>query len=165
MRENTNKKQTKLLGDLASSRQQILDLVTQIPPDQQNVPFLGKWCVKDLLAHMIGWDVTNQEAVQEILSGQRPHFFQHYDKDWQSYNDRLVAAYRKEPFEALLADAASSHERLLDFLRALPPEAILEGKYKGETGRTVTIRNLLRAEAADEMKHVAQVRAFLEQTA
>lgn len=88
----------KLLDDLAAARQQILDLVGEVPPDQRDVIFLGQWCIKDLLAHMIGWDATNQRSVREILSGERPFFFQYYDKDWQRYNALLVSTYRREAY-------------------------------------------------------------------
>lgn len=115
----------------------------------------------DLFAHLVGWDFTNLQAVQEIISGQRPSFFKFYDPDWHSYNARLVETYRKEPFDDLLAEAAASHGQLVMFLQALPAAVILQGKSPKEQGRSVTIRNLLRAEAADERKHCAQLQDFL----
>lgn len=163
MRKTRQERQTTLIESLAAARGEILSLAEQVPPERRDAQFLGTWCVKDLLAHLIGWDHTNLQAVQEILAGMRPGFFQFYDKDWQRYNGSLVAAHRREPFDALLADAAASHSKLLVYLRAQPPEAVLEGKYSGETGRTVTIRNLLRAEAVDELRHAAQLREFLAQ--
>src|SRR5512139_3557060 len=87
-----------LITDLIAARQCLLAEIKAMPVEKLDDACIGTWCIKDLLAHLIGWDFTNLKAVQEILTGQRPTFFQHYDKDWQSYNARLVAAYRREPF-------------------------------------------------------------------
>jgi hypothetical protein len=160
MRKTPADHKNALLADLVTARENLLSVVSSLPPGLQDEACIGTWSAKDLVAHLIGWDFTNLQAVKEILAGQRPSCFQYYDHDWQSYNARLVETYRKEPFESLLAAAADSHRQFLSFLQALPPEAILEGKSPKELGRSVTVRNLLRSEAADEGKHCEQVRAF-----
>jgi hypothetical protein len=149
-----------LIDDLIAVRASLLAAVRELPPDCLDEPCIGTWAVKDLLAHLIGWDETNLQAVKDILAGQRPSFFQYYDPDWRSYNASLVKTYRIEPFQTLLAEAAKSHSHLVEFLQSLPAEAILQGKSPREQGRSVTIRNLLRAEAADERKHCIQVQEF-----
>ena len=68
----------------------------ELPPLLHDQVLLGIWTIKDLLAHLIGWDFTNLQAIQQILAGQYPTFFKYYDKDWQSYNARLVLEYRVE---------------------------------------------------------------------
>jgi hypothetical protein len=57
----------------------------------------------------VGWDTTNLQAIQEILAGQYPTFSQYFDRDWQSYNARLVEQYKKDPFAELLAEVERSH--------------------------------------------------------
>jgi len=149
-----------LLEDLLSARQAVLQVVLDLPTERLDEIFLGEWSVKDLLAHLSGWDVANLQAVQEILAGQYPTFFQYYDKDWRSYNARLVKMYKIEPFNALMAEVESSHQALISLLVTLSPDAIMNGKAKSPRGRTVTIRNLLRAETSDERQHAEQVRAW-----
>ena len=150
-----------IISDLIRARQAITSEIKALPAERIEEPCVGFWCLKDLLAHLIGWDFTNLQAVEEILGRQRPTFFQYYDKDWQSYNARLVAAYRKEPFDALLADAKNSHHQLVTFLQSLSASELVNGKSPPEQGRTVTIRTLLRSEAGDERKHAGQIHAFL----
>jgi hypothetical protein len=149
-----------IISDLIMARQAVISEIKALPAERLDEPCIGFWCLKDLLAHLIGWDFTNMQAVQEILSGQRPTFFQYFDKDWQSYNARLVADYRKEPFDALLADAENSHRQLVTFLQSLSASELVNGKSSPEQGRTVTIRTLLRSEAADERKHAEEIHAF-----
>ncbi len=163
MRRNIDTRKEALIEGLVSARQSDLAAARKVPAEQLDQVFLGTWSIKDLLAHLIGWDFTNIQAIQEILAGQPPEFFQYYDKDWQSYNARLVATYRKEPFEALLAEVESSHRQLISYLRSLSPAEVVNGKGRSPRGRTITIRNLLLSEAGDEQAHARQVQSFLSQ--
>lgn len=163
MNKASEKHKQALIDDLTHARENLIALVKEFPAEQLDAPCVGIWSVKDLVAHLIGWDNTNYQAVQEILSGQRPSFFQYYDADWQRYNSTLVATYRVEPFEALMFNAAESHRALVGFLQSLRAEDILLKKSPKEAGRSITIRNLLRSEAEDERKHAAQLEAFLGQ--
>jgi len=40
-------------------RRKILDAASAPSPEQRDEVFLGIWSVKDLLAHLAGWNVTN----------------------------------------------------------------------------------------------------------
>ena len=160
MRKTANDHKQDLIDGLIAARASVLVEAGKLPPEQLEAPCIGIWCVKDLIAHLVGWDFTNLQAVQEILEGMRPSFFQYYDPDWRSYNARLVNMYRIEPFETLMCTVADSHLKFVTFLKALPAEDILLKKSPKEQGRTITIRNLLRTETKDECNHSAQVQAF-----
>ncbi len=160
MQKTQENKKRELIDSLLAARSSILELVLALSPEQRDVVFLGEWSVKDLLAHLAGWDITNLQAVKQILEGVYPSFFQHYDKDWHTYNASLVDQYKIEPFEALLAELDDSHRQLTTYLDALPASDILNAKVLRASGRSVTIRNLLKAEAADESRHALQLRDF-----
>lgn len=163
MRKTVEDHKQELISALAAARNGILEAVQTIPPEQAGLVFLGEWCIKDLLAHFIGWDYTNWQAIQEIMAGNYPTFFQYYDKDWRSYNAELVKTYRKEDLASLFADAAASHQQFTYFLHSLPASDLVHGKARSVKGRTVTIRNLLLSEASDERKHAEQIQAFVAQ--
>ncbi len=140
-----------LIEGLVKARAKILEAASQLSQAEQDKVFLGVWSVKDLLAHLVGWDATNLKAVQEILAGQKPSFWAHYDRDWQSYNARLVAEYKREDFSELVAAVEASHRQLVDFLQTVPADEYVKRKK---------IATLLRAEARDEEEHHRQVEAF-----
>jgi|GEM_PF-1693035 len=149
-----------LIKGLVQARTKVLQAVWAVPPSRADEIFLGIWSLQDLLAHLEGWDYTNLQAVQEILAGKPPTFFQYADKDWRSYNQRLVEQYKRPSLEQLLAELDASHRQLIAYLESLPARDVANGKVKRETGRSVTIRNLLQAEARDETKHAEQVRIY-----
>ncbi len=162
MRKTKAEKKRQLIDGLIAGRQSVLNAALALPVDRQDEIFLGEWSVKDLLAHLVGWDFTNIQAIREILDGQAPTFLQYFDKDWRSFNRKLVEQYRREPLQALLAEVQASHQEFMAFLDALPAEELLKGKARSPRGRPVTIQNLLRVEARDEQTHAEQVKMYLD---
>ena len=161
MRRTAEDKKQEMINSLVAARRLILDAARSLTSEHVEVVFLGNWNLSDLVAHLVGWDYTNLQAVQEILAGQAPGFFQFYDKDWQTYNRKLAETYKRQPFTALLADAENSQRQLISFLETVPPKVLMQAKARNQRGRTVSIQSLLRAEARDETQHAGQVRAFL----
>jgi len=148
-----------ILQGLVEVRQQIAHAVANIPPGSQDQAFVGVWSIKELLAHLIGWDYTNLAAVQSILADEAPAFFAHQDKDWKTYNAALVAKYRRDDFEELLAMMQASHSQLIAFLQTLDADDF----YKAAHSRSrASIRTLLKAESKDEKVHLEQIQQFLQ---
>lgn len=140
-----------LIAALVEARQDLLAAVEALPAGWQDRVFLGTWSVRDLLAHLAGWDDTNREAVGAIVAGRQPDFWQYHDPDWATYNARLVADYRREDWAEMLATVAETHRALIAFLQSVPAEAYV---------KTTKIGTLLSAEARDEAEHRRQVEAF-----
>lgn len=153
-----------VLSTLVEARQNILAGVSRLSEAQQNQVFLGIWSVKDLLAHLVGWDKANLRAAKSILKGQVPSFYEHSDRDWQTYNAMLVKKYRKDSFEELLASARDSHEKLIEFLRTVPPENFNKDFGVRFRGYKVTIQRLLEAETKDEQTHYQQITDFFTES-
>jgi hypothetical protein len=145
-----------IIRGLVKARRKVLDAASLLSPVEQDEVFLGVWSVKDLLAHLVGWDYTNLKAVEEILAGQKPGFWEHYDRDWKSYNARLVAEYKRDDFSELVAVVEESHRKLIDFLQTVSADEYIKRKK---------IASLLRAEIKDEEKHHGQVEEFRKRRA
>ena len=151
-----------LLSALTETRTAILQAASQLSPEAQDTVFLGIWSVKELIVHLAGWDFTNLEAAKDIQAGKLPEFYAHYDKDWKTYNAALVAKYKRDNFEELLALARDSQGQLIAYLESLPAE-IFEYDFGVRSGRgtRVTIVRLLQAELKDEQEHLEQVQEFM----
>jgi len=151
-----------ILSALVEVRQNILSKASTLSETEQNQVFLGIWTVKDLLAHLIGWDHTNLDAIQSVLSGELPSFYQHRDHDWQTYNARLVKTYKKSSFKELLASMSVSQERLVEFLETIPPGHFSKDFGVRFRGYKVTVQRLLEAETKDEQIHLQQITDFFK---
>jgi len=144
----------RLLADLVAARRAVREAATAVPAERWDELFLGTWSIKDLLAHLAGWDYANLEAAQAILAGRRPAFWAHQDRDWQAFNARLVTEYRREDPAELLALVQDSRRQLMAFLETIPAEELFRARGRDR------ISTLLRAETRDEQEHGRQIREF-----
>ena len=153
-------KKDKLISELVEARRSILSAASSLSPEQQDAVFLGVWSVKDLLAHLTGWDYANIEAVQEILDCKLPSFYAHHDGDWKTFNAGLVAQHERDNFADLLSLVQDSHHKLIDLLSTVPAEEFGKDRGLHFRGYRVTIASTLQAEAHDERVHRDQVARF-----
>jgi hypothetical protein len=149
-----------IISALVETRQRILDEASSLPPAKQDLVFLGVWTIKDLLAHLAGWDCTNLEAAQSILRGELPEFYDHIDPGWKTYNARLVAEHKIDDFEALISSVAASQQALTTFLETIFAEEFDRDRGLRYKRYKVTIARLLQAEARDEKTHLEQIEEF-----
>lgn len=156
------KKKADLISGLIDTRERILAVAASLPPETQDQVFLGTWSAVDLLAHLTGWDETNLKAAKEILESELPSFYADHDRDWATYNAKLVAEFRRENYEEQLALTRETHARLLEFLKELPADELWEDRGIRARGWKVTIGRLLEAEMSDEEEHLVQLNRFVE---
>lgn len=149
-----------VIAALVNTRSKLLVAATSLPAVQQDQVFLGVWSVKDLLAHLVGWDYANLEAVRAILAGRLPAFYTHYDHDWQTFNAQLIAEYRKEDLSELCEAARASHQQLVEYVSTVPAEAFDDDRGVRFKGYKVTIGRTLQFEAEDEKVHLDQITSF-----
>ena len=153
-------KKDELIADLIETLRKILDITTSFPPAKHDEIFLGIWSVKDLLAHLIGWLEANRKAVKAIRSGKLPEFYAYKDRDWQTYNARLVRKYKRDSLAELMLTMQVSHQKLIDSIQIIPAEEFEQDYGVRFKGYKVTITRLLEAELKDEKEHYSQMEMF-----
>jgi hypothetical protein len=154
-------KKQRLMADLAEARHEVLAAARALRPEEQDTVFLGTWSAHDIVAHLVGWDHANREAIGAIRAGRLPAFYEHYDRDWRTFNAGLVAQHKQSALQETVALAESSHEALLAALAAVPAEDVGRDYGVRSSGRRrVTIAMLLTVEARDEREHAGQIREF-----
>lgn len=155
-------RKAQIISNLIDVRQNILSAASALSDAQPDQIFLGIWSIKDLVAHLIGWDETNLAAIKSVRKGRIPAFYEHRDHDWQTYNALLVKKYKKGPFKEQLATATASQKRFIEFLQTIPPEDLNKDFGVRFRGYKVTIQRLLEAEYKDEQTHLKQIRDFFK---
>lgn len=151
-----------LIQTMAAVRQEILTAARSLSPEARRIIYLGSWSVREMLAHLIGWDHANQQAIQELLAGKLPAFYAFHDRGWKSYNQMLVERFDQAEDQVLLVEIARSHTELLSALEVLPVEEYDRDRNVRFKGWKVTIRRLMQAELQDEEEHLAQLIEFME---
>jgi hypothetical protein len=160
VRHTALQKKTAILDGLITVRSEIVDTVQSLPLEKQSQVFLGSWDIKDLLAHLVGWDYTNIQMARQVQNNQLPDFYSYYDRDWRSYNAELVSRYRVDDFTEMLAATRVSHQQLIVFLKSLPPDEFFKDRGLRYKGYKVLLGRLLEAELKDENTHLEQIKQF-----
>lgn len=157
MANNPQILKAQLLDALREARAEILRQAASLSPADHDTVFLGIWSIKDLLAHLAGWDFTTVEAVRDVLAGRVPVFYDHYDHDWQSYNAALVAKYKRDTVEEMVSLLQDSRRQLLELADGLPAETFPKDFGLRAGDFIVTIQRLLEAELKDELVHSQEI--------
>jgi hypothetical protein len=152
VRQTALQKKTAILDGLITVRSEIVDAVQSLPLEKQSQVFLGSWDIKDLLAHLVGWDYTNIQMARQVQNNQLPDFYDYYDRDWRSYNAELVSRYRVDDFTEMLAATQVSHQQLIAFLESLPPDEFFKDRGLRYKGYKVLLGRLLEAELKDKIR-------------
>lgn len=161
MRVTPEEKKQRLLSNLVAARRDVLAAANDLPPAERDTVFLGTWSAHDIVAHLVGWDQANLEAVAAVRAGRLPAFYARYDRDWRTFNAELVARHKLETLEGTIVLAQASHQALLSALSDVPAADLLRDYGARSPGkRRVTIPMLFEVEARDERKHAEQIRQF-----
>lgn len=164
MTSKAQARKEEVISALVKARRDILAEISVLSKADREQIFLGVWSVKDLLAHLAGWDFTNMQSVTSVLTGNLPSFYEYHDRDWQTYNAMLVAKYKKNSFRELLATVKNSQKELIKILGSVPSEDFNRDFGVRFRGYKVTIQRLLEAEIKDEQVHCRQIVDFFKET-
>jgi hypothetical protein len=159
----TRKDLDSLIVEFNRTRDALIEAASAVPAELRDVAFVGHWDLKDVIAHTVGWDYTNVEALPDFAAGRLPAFFARYDADWASCNADLVSRYRVEDWGALMRSLREAQWLFVEALAGVS-DADLDNVVPWE-GRRVSLRGMLRAISRDEAEHVRQIEAFLRERA
>lgn len=150
-----------VLSKLQVTRKKLVILLFSVPENRWNEVFLGKWSLRDVVAHLIGWDIENAKSVNEVLSGQLPSCFKNWDDNWASYNDLLVDRYKKGEKKELLSELDRVHGIYMKVFDNISEEIF--SKDIGLRWQNYIITPSVNAEyeAQDEELHTKQIQDWL----
>jgi hypothetical protein len=118
------------------------------------------WGVKELLAHLAGWDAVTRDALLGHAVG-APSATPARD-GIDAYNARSVAARRGLSYEQTLEDWGRTREELRQALTALPVAKLAE-RLVFPWGPKGTVARLVAIIAGHEQEHAHELRAFREE--
>lgn len=160
MNTKAQAKKERIIGEMQRVRSELLTEVAALSRKERDTVFLGIWSVRDLLAHLAGWDFANLDAAKRIIKGRLPSFYEHKDRDWQTFNAMLVKKYRRNTFREQLATLKRSQQMLIDHLQTIPSEDFNRDFGVRFRGYRVTIQRLLEADIKDVQVHHRQIVDF-----
>jgi len=114
----------------------------------------GGWSVKDILAHLVGWQQMNLSWYEAGLKGESPPMPARglTWRDIPHLNAQIYRKHHRRSLEAVLADYRDYHERMLALVAETPDADFLRvGRYAWQ-GPTWTLSDYIRANTASHYR-------------
>ncbi|GAB4423748.1 MAG: hypothetical protein Kow0031_02400 [Anaerolineae bacterium] len=127
--------------------------------EMTEIPVYPEWTIKDVLAHIIGWDrrvIAILPLIVNDRAGEVPGV------DVADHNARSVAAGRQKSLPELLAEIRQTHQEIMTMISGLEHREI--DRRHERNGRVITIRSYIIQIMVDhERQHAAEIEAWRAQ--
>ena len=127
-------KKSELLNWLEEEHQKFYGLLDQIEPTRLDNPGVnGEWSMKDMLAHLNGWNlglVADFEAAQKGEPPPPPPWPAHL-QTWDEINAWIYATYHERSVRDVMEETNKVFQRLFSVVESLPEDVQAE---QSETG-------------------------------
>jgi hypothetical protein len=119
-------------------------------------PIAGKWSIRDIVSHIMGWDQNFLNTLEQIINNEDVLLEEHHDV--QAFNEASVAFGRKMNPHDLLREAISRREQLICKLNRIS-EAAFTRQFPNSP---YTLESFLQTMFVDhDRHHEEQIRKFL----
>lgn len=118
------------------------------------------WTVRDIVAHLVGWNRYVVIGAREILQGELPFYDVDPGTDYAKVNAALIREYADVDRSTLLENLAASTRELAAFLRAIDPAAWDRDFGVRHKDETLTVKSTVDDLIADYDHHRIQLEEF-----
>ena len=146
---------------LKHAYQDFTELVLPLSEELFLTPLNG-WALRDVVAHLIGWNTLMIEASSSILAGQPPSYYADAPNDYSHINAGFTARYSSRSRQELLAELKSSLDGLERYVLALPSEELVANHgVRHYRDGPATVSKIVESLAGDYRYHTDQIREWL----
>lgn len=145
-----------IILDLRDAYGAVRSAVAGLDDRQAEQPFLdGRWAARDIVAHLVGWNVTVPEFLRRMARGERPVPEGQDYSNADAWNETFVERSRGKSLSQLLGELDATEPDFVQAVEGLEEDRLEEGK---------TAYRLVKVATADHMRqHADHIRAWREQ--
>jgi hypothetical protein len=140
------------LSHYKGARETFLKVVAEFPQELRDRPLFGEWNLKDILAHIVGWESLSIEKVEAVKQG----ITSQWVSDVEEQNRKAVERCKGASWDEMYQKLVQSGEIMLSAYQSLPP--YLWGKQAGPEPK-FTPRHFLEKEAEHYEGHLKEIKA------
>ncbi len=117
-----------MIGEVQSGFDRLLATVQGIDERAMSRVFYGEWSVKDILAHIAGWQQTMTGSLERMARGERPTPEGVDYSDADAWNAKFAAAMAPQSAPTVVAYLKQSFANYMRAAKALPEDRFGDGK-------------------------------------
>ncbi|RME71336.1 MAG: ClbS/DfsB family four-helix bundle protein [Chloroflexi bacterium] len=143
-----------IISDLEFGRSELLKAIDGLSKrEMTTIPIYGDWTIKDVLAHIVGWDERVIRTLPLMLENRADDI---PDVEVEAYNRQSVAAWRDRPLAEVIARIHETHARIIHLLSQIDHMEI--DRRRQRKNRTITIRSyVIDVMMEHERGHAAEI--------
>jgi hypothetical protein len=111
-----------LLNRAAEEYRRFYEAIDGLNETELTAPWLGEWSVREIAAHILGWQQELIPALERLARGERPVPPGVSYEDVDAWNARFAAAKRQTPVTEVLLELDRAHEGFMRAAAAVPDE-------------------------------------------
>lgn len=123
----------------------LLKSIEGLSESEMKKKWLGKWGVREILAHLAAWDLEDIELVKSIISGKVPDLFQGaagyagLGKRCNEMNEGFINARKGWSIKKIIKEIKENRKKLIEFIdKNCPPNVAKDfGVRWGKTSITI----------------------------
>jgi hypothetical protein len=140
------------------SRAEMIKHLDKIDKNREIYPL---WTVREILAHLSGWDDATIGFIRAIVAGDIPATPAARGID--VYNEETVSTREGLDYDHIYREYVETRSVLLDLIRSMPEEKITE-KYVLPWGAEGSLMDMINIFGPHEEEHAEDVRKIIEET-
>jgi len=117
-----------LLNDAINEHRAFHESIHGLNEDHMREVWLGTWCVRDIVAHISGWQRELGPALERLARGEPPFPDARRYDDVDGWNARFADAQREMAVADLLLELDRVHEQFMHAAAQVPEERYAPGK-------------------------------------
>jgi hypothetical protein len=119
---------SRVVEALAASHAAFRDAVATLDDDTMATTIDGGWSVRDVVAHLIGWDEVGARDFERVVRGHMPVLAAYRHEDVDQWNAGFVRGRNLFSAAQLIAEMDAAWDALQAGIRPLPDAAFAEGQ-------------------------------------
>lgn len=143
-----------LIEAVRVARVYLLEIIEDFSPEEIVQPTKkGKWCVKDILSHIAGWDTLMRTTLKALFEDTQPDLSA--AKNIDATNARFVDERSGWSVVQILAEMADNHQKMLHFVEELTDEQLFKPQIF--TGENWSLDNFLKIWDRHDRHHADEI--------
>lgn len=146
-----------IISGLEYSRSELLKSIEGLSHRElTKTPLYDDWTIKDVLAHVVGWDQRVVRTLPLMLQNRADEI---PGVEVEQHNRKSVEAWRDRSLAEVLAEIKSTHQQIIDILSSIDHVEI--DMRRERNGQVITIRSyVIDIMIEHERRHAAEIREW-----
>jgi len=144
-----------LIKNYKKARKVFIDVISLFPENKRLAVIFGSWSLKDIMAHIIGWERLSIEKVKAVKNGNLPKWIDNVEKQ----NIKIVDKYKNKSWSGVYEELIKSGNEMIREYESLPVD--LWTKQAGPNPQYTPQRFLEQETKHYQSSHLQKIEHFL----